>query len=198
MSPIATLYVGQDRVKFHAYQDTLCKLPFFQAALRGNFKEASEQVITMPDDDPSRVSALIEFLYTGNYTYPYDPETTPLQVGSITPVGDLTEGLFHADIHVIASKYDCPLLVTIAMKNFTTVVTDLASIDALRLWKAAYSNGLQIPGRRQDFARYNSGGGLVSWVQGLFEENREEMEKAMSEFPELSCDLLRVATGKDF
>lgn len=197
MSPIATLYVGQERVKFYVYQDTLCKLPFFQAALRGNFREASEQVITMPEDDPSRVSALIEFLYTRNYTYPYDPETTPLRVGSITPIGDLTQGLFHVGVHVIASKYDCPPLVAIAMKNFTALATELASIDALRLWKAAYSEGLQIPGRRQDFVRYRSGRGLVSWVQGLFEENRQEMEKTMSEVPELSCDLLRIATGKD-
>lgn len=197
MSPIATLYVGQERLKFHAYQDTLCKIPFFQAALRGKFKEASEQIITMPEDDPGRVSALIEFLYTGNYTYPYDPETTPLRGGSIAPVADLTEGLFHIGIHVIASKYDCPPLVAIAMKNFTAVVTDLVSIDALRLWKAAYSDGLQLPGRRQDFARYHSGNGLVSWVQGLFEENCQEMEKTMSEYPELSCDLLRIATSKD-
>lgn len=197
MSPIATLYVGPGSVKFHAYQDSLCKLPFFQAALRGNFKEATEQVITMPEDDPSRVSALIEFLYTGNYTYQYDPERTPLRQGSIRPVGDLKEGLFHVGVHVIASKYDCPPLVAIAMTNFTLVVTELTSIDALRLWKTAYSEGLQLPGQRQDYALYRAGQGLVSWVQGLFDDHREEMEKTMAEYPELSCELLRIATGHD-
>lgn len=197
MSPIITLYVGSDGVEFHAYEDTLCQLPFFQAALRGHFKEASDQVIRMPEDDPSRVSALIEFMYTGNYTYTYDPEIVLLQDGSDAPIGDLTEGMFHVGIHVIASKYNYPALVAIAMKNFEVVVTELASIDALRLWQTAYSEGLQLPNRKLDFEKYCSGKGLVPWVKCLFYDHREEMDKAMVECPELACDLLRIATGDD-
>lgn len=196
MSPIVTLYVGPERVEFRAYLDTVCQLPFFKAALHGNFKEASERVITMPEDGPSEVSALIEFLYTGNYTYTYDPESVHFREGSFTPVADLTEGLFHVGIHVIASKYDCKVLVGLALRNFTVVVTGLRSIDGLRLWKAAFSDGLKLPYSRQAFAGYCDGKGLVVWIQGLFDEHSKEMEKTMLEYPELSCELLRIATGR--
>lgn len=195
MSPIITLYVGQGRVEFYVHEDTLCQLPFFQAALQGRFREASEKVIVMVEDDPNKVSALIEFMYTGNYTYSYDPRDTQLLEGSNAPIGDLSEGMFHVGVYVIASKYDCPGLVEIALENFEVVVDELDNIDTLRLWKAAYSEGLTLVGQRKDFEQYRSGGGLISWVKGLFKEHREEMETTMSEHPTLACDLLRITTG---
>lgn len=196
MSSIVTLYVGQERIEFHAYEDTLCQLPFFQLSLReGHYREASEKALEMPEDDPSKVSALIEFMYTGNYTYTYDAGSAQLLSGSNAPVGDLTEGLFHVGVYVVASKYECPGLVEMAVKNFEVVLNELDDIKTLRLWKAAYSEGLQLPGYKKDFERYRSGAGLVAWVKGLFDEHREEMDKTMSEHPTLACDLLRISTG---
>lgn len=191
MSPITTLYVGPNRVEFHAYEDSLCQLPFFQAALRGRFGEATEQVVTMPEDDPSHVSALIEFLYTGNYTCTYNPPITPLQGGF--PVGNLAQGLFHIAIHVIASKYGCAELGAVAIRNFQPVVAELDSVGSLRLWQAAYAAGLRLPEQRAVFGGYCGGEGLVAWVKCLFGEYREEMERTMMEHPALACDLLRIA-----
>lgn len=198
MNPVVTLYVGEERVEFHAHQDTLCHLPFFQAALLGSFKESSEQAIDMPEDDPSHISALIEFIYTGNYTYTYDPEGVRLYDGSTSPIGDLAEGLFHVGVHTTASKYGCEGLVEIATKHFQVVVGELDCINALRLWKTAYSDGLQFPGRIKGFGQYRSREGLVAWVKELFDKHREEMEKTISEFPMLSSDLLRITTGDPF
>lgn len=197
MNRVITLYVGPDRVKFHAYEDTLCQIPFFSAGLQGNFKEVVEKVITLPEEDPSHVSAFIEFLCTGNYTCIYDPASTPLQEGSSAPVGDLRQGMFHIGVHVIASKYDCPALDAMATKNFEAVATELDIIDALRLWQAAYADGLRLPSRKRDLELYCDGRGLVAWVKLLFAEHKEEMEKTMLEYPALSCDLLQISVSED-
>lgn len=197
MSPIATLSVGPKRVQFHAHEDTLCTLPFFQAALQGQFKEASEKAISMPDDDPRNISALIEFLYTGNYTYTYDPTSVQLREKSTTPIGDLAEGLYHVGVYVVASKYDSPVLSEMAVKNFEAVAIELDDIDALRLWKAAYAEDLRLSRCREDFKEYSSGKGLVSWVKGLFREHEEEMDEMFAECPQLATDLLRIATGDE-
>lgn len=195
MSPIVTLSAGPEKVQFHAHEDTLCQLSFFRAALQGQFKEASEKAIAMPEDDPSKVSALVEFLYTGNYTYTYDPSSVHVPAWSCIPVGDLDEGLYHVGVYVVASKYDCSGLSKMAVENFLAVANELDNINTLRLWKAAYSVGLQLSRRKQDFKMYRSGEGLVAWVKGLFREDCEEMEETMSACPKLACDLLRIASG---
>lgn len=130
MSPVITLYVGPERVEFHVHEDKLCQLPFFHAALQGHFVEASEKVIAMPEDDPSQVSAMIEFMYTGNYTYVYESESVLFRQEPSTLIA---EGLFHVGMQVMAAKYDYPVLVSSAIKDFEMVVTQLDGIDGLRL-----------------------------------------------------------------
>lgn len=131
MSPIATLYVG------HAHDDTLCEVPFFKAALYDEFKEASEKTIGMPDDDPSNVSASIEFLYVGNYTYVYDSSSIQSRERSNTPPEDLTEGLYPVGVYVVAFKDGCLGLSKMAAKNFEAVVNESDNINTIRLWKTA-------------------------------------------------------------
>lgn len=197
MNPIITLAVGDEGVKYHVHEDTLCKLPFFQAALQGQFKEASEKAIAMPEDDPSSVAALIEFLYTGNYTYSYDPTKVQIPEGSTIPAGDLTEGLYHIGVYTVASKYDCKELSNMAVKNFSVVAVGLDNEGAFRLWKVAYSDGLRLSQCKESFAKYDSGAGLISWAKSLFTKYGEEMEGTFDEFPQLAGDLLRVAIGVD-
>lgn len=195
MSPIATLCVGEEKVQFHAHEDTLCTLSFFKAALHGMFKEATDKAISMPDDDPTHVSALLEFLYTGSYTYTYYPSSAMLPEGSTTPAGDLNEGLYHLGVYVVAAKYDASVLASIALKNFKAVAIELESVCALQLWLSAYAKDLRLPRCRQEFDRYSSGQGLVSWVQGLFREHEEVMEDVLEQCPMLAADLLRISTG---
>lgn len=194
MSPIATLYVGQRRVEFHVHEDTLTKLPFFRAALQGQFREASEKAICMPDDDPSKITAMIEFLYTGSYTYAYHPTSLQPHEGSDVPVADLAEGLYHLGVYVVASKYDSPKLSERAVANFKSVANELDSINSLRLWKAAYAEDLGLPRSWEEFVENCRREGLVSWVTGLFEENCVELEETISDCPQLAIDLLRLAT----
>lgn len=195
MNPIITLSVGEEGVKYHVHEDTLCKLPFFKAALQGKFKEASENAIAMPEDDPSGVAAVIEFLYTGNYTYSYDPTKVQIPEGSTIPAGDFTEGLYHIGVYTVASKYDCKALSEMAVMNFSMVAVGLDNESAFRLWKVAYSDGLRLSQCKDSFAKYNSGEGLMSWAEWLFTKYGDEMDVTFDEFPQLAGDLLRVAIG---
>lgn len=194
MNPTIPLIVGEDRVQFYVHKDTLCQLSFFQAALTGGFKEASEQVITLPEDNSSHVSALVEFLYTGNYTYTYCLGTTPHSDGSAAPVGDTTECMFHIGVYVVASKYDCQELAQIAARHIEYVENELDGIDVLRLWKVAYAADMRFSARTTG---PRSGSGLAGWVTKMFKEHREEMEQAFVEFPMLASDLLCTVAASD-
>lgn len=160
------------------------------------FREASEKLILMPEDNPAHVSALIEFLYTGNYTYMYDPSVAPVPEGSTMPAGDIMEGMFHAGVHVLAVKYGAAKLVARAIKNFGAVSGALDSINALRLWKAVYIGGLlELPRHSKDCELWRNGQGMSTWVKQLFAEHGEEMDETVLECPQLAGDLLRIVTG---
>ncbi|TVY83487.1 hypothetical protein LSUE1_G002708 [Lachnellula suecica] len=68
-SSIITLVVGREQRLFAAHEDVLCHSPFFQAACRGQFMEASSKRISLPDEEPEIFSSVLEYLYKGDY-YP--------------------------------------------------------------------------------------------------------------------------------
>lgn len=189
-----TLYIGPDRLELHAHEDTLCKLPFFRAALKGSFRESHTKSIAMPEDAPIMVSALIEYLYTGNYTYTYDLGSAKLNDESGVPVATLTEGQYHVGILGVASKYDCQELVAMVLQNFEAVLLDLDTLDTLRLWTTAYAAGLDLKIVRESYERCHPGNAVRFWVKELFEEHREEIDSTIAQFPEFASELLRLAT----
>jgi hypothetical protein len=68
-SPIVTLTVGREGRLFAAHEDVLCQSPFFEAACRGQYLEAQSKRISIPDEEPEVFSAVLEYLYKGDY-YP--------------------------------------------------------------------------------------------------------------------------------
>lgn len=71
-SPIVTLTVGREGRLFAAHEDVLCQSPFFKQALRGGILEqsyAQSKRIALPDEEPEVFSAVLEYLYKGDY-YP--------------------------------------------------------------------------------------------------------------------------------
>jgi hypothetical protein len=68
-SPIVTLAVGREGRLFAAHEDVLCQAPFFEEVLRGNHPEARSKRISLPDEEPEVFSAILEYLYKGDY-YP--------------------------------------------------------------------------------------------------------------------------------
>jgi hypothetical protein len=68
-SPIVTLTVGREGRLFAAHEDVLCQSPFFEAACRGQYLDAQSKRISLPDEEPEVFSAVLEYLYKGDY-YP--------------------------------------------------------------------------------------------------------------------------------
>lgn len=177
-------------VTLHVKEDTLCQLPFFTAALRGGFKETAEKAIAMPEDSPDVVSALIEFLSTGSYTYSYDSET----------VSEEDEGGFHVDIFAVAGKYGCEALEVDARTSFVDVLSAVeeggSGVTLLRLWRRAYEGGLR--------ATANWGTGLdvdgfkirmVRCVRMVMAQCMAEFDAAVKEVDGLGFDLMDIAIG---
>jgi len=68
-SPIVTLTVGREGRLFAAHEDVLCQAPFFEKVLHGNYLDAQNKRIALPDEEPEVFSAVLEYLYKGDY-YP--------------------------------------------------------------------------------------------------------------------------------
>lgn len=49
------------------HRDILTKSEYFRRALDGEFKEAIDQAIDLPEEDPSIFSFVVAFLYEGNF-----------------------------------------------------------------------------------------------------------------------------------
>ncbi len=68
-SPIVTLTVGREGRLFAAHEDVLCQSPFFERLCRGQFLGAQSKRIALPEEEPEVFSAVLEYLYKGDY-YP--------------------------------------------------------------------------------------------------------------------------------
>ncbi|KAL2133071.1 hypothetical protein VTI74DRAFT_2975 [Chaetomium olivicolor] len=68
-SPIITLMVGHEARLFAAHENVLCQAPFFEKVLRGTYVDAQNRRISLPDEEPEVFSAILEYLYKGDY-YP--------------------------------------------------------------------------------------------------------------------------------
>ena len=95
--PVVTFYVGPDKVVFHVHQNLLFDAsPVFKAAFSGNFKEASERSMTLPDDEKDFFGSMIQWLYTQklHLTMPVSLETSNVCYMKL------------AKLNALAEKYD--------------------------------------------------------------------------------------------
>jgi hypothetical protein len=67
-SAIVTICVGSANRLFAAHEDVLSKAPYFAQACRAQFFEASGKRIDLPNEEPEVFSAVLEYLYKGDYT----------------------------------------------------------------------------------------------------------------------------------
>ncbi|KAJ9632273.1 hypothetical protein H2203_000677 [Taxawa tesnikishii (nom. ined.)] len=67
-SSIVTLVVGKDQRLFAAHEDVLCHSPFFAELCRDQFFQANSKRIALSDEEPEIISAVLEYLYKGDYT----------------------------------------------------------------------------------------------------------------------------------
>jgi BTB/POZ domain len=62
-SPIIPVRVGPHAETFPVHKDILTKSEYFRKALDGEFREAEDQAIDLPEEDPDIFSFVIAFLY---------------------------------------------------------------------------------------------------------------------------------------
>ncbi|GAB7330071.1 hypothetical protein MBLNU13_g01750t1 [Cladosporium sp. NU13] len=67
-SSIVTIVVGPAQRLFAAHEDVLSKSPYFAQACRAQFFEAANKRIELANEDPEVFSAVLEYLYKGDYT----------------------------------------------------------------------------------------------------------------------------------
>lgn len=184
MSPVILLQVGPTPVTFHAYEAIICRLPFFQAALHGGFREATDKVIVLPDDDVDTVASLLEFLYLGTYAYTYAADAP-------ARAKDLAEASFHVRLHALASKYDCAELVELQRRSVACVLEGLDGMHVMLVVKEMYESGwgvrewdqeMMAPVKRR----------IPAIVKTLYESCEDELEAVWATCPGLAQELLRL------
>lgn len=197
MSSVVTLTVGEEQINFYTNQDVLCRLPFFRAALHNGFRESAEKKITMPDDEPEIIAALIEFLAGGTYTYTYRPFPNTTETKNVARGApyDLMEGSFHLRVYATAFKYDCQGLVSAAMESLIDVLRQIDGIDIIQLLKESYLRGCDIymlaNGGDMDSVKQK----LPGILQCVYDSHSQEMKDIVCECPTLANDLLRLSVA---
>lgn len=215
-SPITTLIVGPgpEPTTFYVHTEGLLRLPFFAAALQGDFLEAHSNVIRMPEDNPEIVSKLIEYLYTDQYQPNFDPVTIPAGAESLSAsMENHYVKMLHSQVFILADKYDCPGLRQLSLHNllerFGAVEIEEPQM-LLDYWVYIYENTsgqsrLRIPynyamdaeGTREWVIRLweSKGGGLGRM---LSRERSGLLEDALRRCPELARDMLVLVCGGRF
>ncbi|KAL8646350.1 MAG: hypothetical protein Q9226_006898, partial [Calogaya cf. arnoldii] len=91
-----TLIVGPAGNSFTAHAAYLSQSPVFEKMCNGEFKKGQTSEIELPEDDPEVISALIQYLYSGNF----------VGFGSLgTGQGPKDVGSQLAALYVTADKY---------------------------------------------------------------------------------------------
>jgi len=66
-SAIIPIRVGPTAELFNVHKAVLTKSEYFSKALDGDFKEAEEQAIFLPEEDPAIFSFVVAYLYEGKF-----------------------------------------------------------------------------------------------------------------------------------
>jgi hypothetical protein len=89
-SAIVTIAVGKDQRLFAAHEDVLSRSPWFAEACREHFfSSPGQRRISLPDEEPEIISAVLEYLYKGDY-YPRLLHDRKRSTWSLEDADDLT------------------------------------------------------------------------------------------------------------
>ena len=135
-SPIVTITVGpsSSSTSLTAHQALLNHSPFFATAI-----SPSNPSISLPDADIEAVSAVLEYLYTGEY-FPHKLSNNILQTDPSLPATDESgdQLLKHAKVYTLAEKLGMPALRTLSHSKIHLVNSN--AVAELAYAKYVYSN----------------------------------------------------------
>jgi hypothetical protein len=66
-SPIIPIRVGPHAETFYVHRAILTKAEYFRKALGGDFLEAENQAMDLPEEEPAIFSFVVAYLYEGTY-----------------------------------------------------------------------------------------------------------------------------------
>ncbi|KAL8699740.1 MAG: hypothetical protein Q9201_005823 [Fulgogasparrea decipioides] len=155
--------VGPDEIEYTIHEDCLKKSPVFARMCEGDFKEAHQQRINLPEDDPIQVGSIIEYLYT-NAIWP------GWECDHNTDMNETGTRLAH--LYVAADKYDLDGLKDLVVEKFSALGDDdgiFGDWDWLAQADIIYSS---IPEEDDLFPTL-----LRQWVFEYYKEYNEDVEK---------------------
>ncbi|KAI9849135.1 MAG: hypothetical protein M1837_005365 [Sclerophora amabilis] len=107
--PTVKVEVGSLKRCWHLHKSLLCHCsPFFEKAFQGNFKEASEGFMELPDDDGAAFALFVQWLYQGSI------EGTP----DGTKADQWKYAQRYFELYVLADKLMIPALKNMAIDHY--------------------------------------------------------------------------------
>ncbi|KAL1590978.1 hypothetical protein WHR41_00093 [Cladosporium halotolerans] len=137
-SAIVTICVGQAQRLFAAHEDVLSKSPYFAQACREQFFETANKRIELTYEEPEVFSAVLEYLYKGDYTpqIGYDKKRTSFYLATNESRKSTSE------VTIQHSGYDVPILKDTAI-YCAALRFSLPHLQALALKKQGLQSGVQ-------------------------------------------------------
>ncbi|KAL8689716.1 MAG: hypothetical protein Q9218_004679 [Villophora microphyllina] len=200
-SKIFTITVGKEEVEvFTAHEAHLSQSPAFERMCNAAFKEKQTLQISLPDDPPQSIAAIIQYLYTGNISNsepqtswehdednPEDPNVTAEKKAEYNDI--------LAETYITAEKYDLQDLKTLLVKKIA-VVTDILIHPTLFL-NTARKIYARIPDCYddvyRDFVRKQA---LMLPRPNDMEDVRKTYDECISEGGPLALDLVAALCDK--
>ncbi|KAL4973725.1 BTB/POZ domain protein [Aspergillus desertorum] len=110
-STFSDLTVVTKDQKFEVHKLIVCgQSDFFSRMFKHNWKEVTENIIRLEDDDPRAIEAMIHFMYGFNY------DSSGSDQGRISPM------LFNVKVYQIGDKYGIPNLKEQAKEKFAASI----------------------------------------------------------------------------
>ncbi|KAL8960091.1 MAG: hypothetical protein Q9183_005523, partial [Haloplaca sp. 2 TL-2023] len=135
-SPIVTINVGKQEKTMTAHIEHLAQSPVFQTMLdsKSRFKEAATLHVSLPDEDPIVIKAMLQYLYSGDFRDITNHDSTSGIVKNADDMdGDDAQdqrraetALFLAKMYVAAEKFHLPDLKALVIEKIASI-TNLAA-----------------------------------------------------------------------
>ncbi|KAL8754671.1 MAG: hypothetical protein Q9184_005039 [Pyrenodesmia sp. 2 TL-2023] len=131
--PTFTILAGPSQKEFSVHSSVLGTSPVFARICEGEFKEAHERRISLPEDSSQDFDAIVEYLYTGNF----------LTVGNPHPLDGQqkdreTCALELASVYVTAEKYQMDALKALVVEKFKRCTKGCAPAEVLAIADTIY------------------------------------------------------------
>ncbi|KAK1989747.1 hypothetical protein LX36DRAFT_686373 [Colletotrichum falcatum] len=193
------LIISSSAKSFSVHRAIICpRCEFFAAACRNPFEEATDGVISLPDDDPVAVEMMVQYFYNLGYCKPTPESNSDRSHADLCQTtqehsdsGDISDILLHAKVYAIAEKYAIGGLKALARIKFQTTASKCWDTDDfLDAISEAYTSTL------------DSDRGLRDIVLKVFAEHEQlldwnEIKELLRRLGSLAYDLLMHYHHKD-